>query len=62
MVEGVGINMGNLEELKNKIDKNTEILKKRTELEGEAWEELGKDNPDMKKFNNIMEQIDVELE
>ena len=60
MVERVGINMGNLKELSKKMDKNAEILKRRTDLEDKAWAILGEDKPDMDAFNALMDEIDEE--
>ena len=56
----MGINMGNLKELSKKMDKNAEILKRRTDLEDKAWAILGEDKPDMDAFNALMDEIDEE--
>ena len=52
--------MGNLKELSKKMDKNAEILKRRTDLEDKAWAILGEDKPDMDAFNALMDEIDEE--
>lgn len=44
-----------------RINKNTKLLEKRTELERKAWEILGKDKPDMEKYYSIMAEINETL-
>lgn len=53
--------MDEIKNLANKINKNTEILEKRTELERKAWEILKEDKPDMKRYYSIMAEIDETL-
>jgi hypothetical protein len=50
--------MDRIKNLSNKINKNTELLEKRTGLERKAWAILGEDDPDMEKYYDIMEDID----
>jgi hypothetical protein len=50
--------MDKIKNLSDKINKNTELLEKRTELERKAWAILGEDKPDMKKYYSIMVRID----
>lgn len=50
--------MDKIKNLSDKINKNTELLEKRTELERKAWAILGEDKPDMKRYYSIMVRID----
>jgi hypothetical protein len=52
------IKMDRIKDLSCRINKNTKLLEKRTELERKAWEILGEDKPDMKKYYSIMVKID----
>ena len=47
-----------IKDLSYKINKTTDLLEKRTELEKKAWAILGEDNPDMEKYYSIMADID----
>lgn len=53
--------MDKIKNLSDKINKNTELLEKRTELERKAWAILGEDKPDMKRYYSIMAEINETL-
>lgn len=50
--------MNSLKELSARIDKNTEFLRRRTDLEEKAQKAFIDDYPDRGRFDDYMRQID----